>query len=179
VDWSKFAEWFHPEPEEANRRRQAKTDFVIRFSRPVLKKTILRDTVVMTAITIEQSSGWRLTRRVPISWIDTTPTKDYGDGLTDQIRVFVDYYWYNDEVEQEAKSWLSKTGFAMEIEIRGDLILDCQRQQVDANARGLDRRRAATARLAARSSLPSGSNPNPTATANRSRAGEHQDSRTE
>jgi hypothetical protein len=59
------------------------------------------------------------------------------DGLTDQMQLYVDYAWYRDEVEKEAQSWLSRTGFVMEIEIRGDLILDCHRQAVDANAVGL------------------------------------------
>ena len=90
-------------------------------------------------ITIEQSSGWRLPRRVPIVKIDTSPhSTSLPDGHTDQMRLYVDYLWYRDEIEKEAQSWLSRTGFGMEIEIRGDLILDCQHQQLDANAHGLD-----------------------------------------
>jgi hypothetical protein len=137
VDWLKFSSWFTPEPPDPGKPRLVKTRFVVQFSGPVLRKTILRDTVVMTAITIEQASGWRIPRRVPIARIDTTPTHPMPDGLTDQMQLYVDYAWYRDELEKEAQSWLSRTGFVMEIEIRGDLILDCHRQAVDANAVGL------------------------------------------
>ena len=136
VSWDDFAQMFTPEGPRPDKPRLARTEFVISFSAPVMTRTLLRDAITMTVFTIEQPSGWRIPRRVPILEIDKTPSRPLPAGLTDQIRLYVAYAWYHDEVEKDAESWLSRTGFVMEIEVHGDLILDCHRQAVDANAHG-------------------------------------------
>jgi hypothetical protein len=128
VPWHEFAERFHTD---------GRTDFVVRFSRPVLAETIHPDVVVMRAITVEQATGWRVVHRVPIRAIDTTPSETLPAGTTDQMRVLIHRRWYEDEIRKREESWLSGRSFHMEIEIRGDYILDCHRQSVDAEAVGL------------------------------------------
>src|SRR5262249_9699300 len=96
------------------------------------------DSVVMSAITTEQATGWHIPRRVPIIGIDHSPTTGatLPSGTTDQIRLIVRKKWIHDEIEEDDESWLSGRDFSVEIEIGGDLILDCQGQAVDGNAIG-------------------------------------------
>jgi hypothetical protein len=139
VSWHHFAANFHPDG-----AGDGVTDFVIRFSGPVLADTIRLDTVVMTASIVEQPTGWLFTRRVPIVRIDVTPdtTTPGGQELppntTNQMRLIVRPRWLRDELDKDEESWLSQREFTIEIEIRGDLILDCHRQAIDGEAIGLD-----------------------------------------
>jgi hypothetical protein len=114
------------------------TDFRVRFSGPVLVDTLRPDSVVMSAITTEQATGWRIPRRVPIIGMDHSPTTGASlpPGTTDQMRLIVRKKWIHDEIEEDDESWLSGRDFSVEIEIRGDLILDCHGQAVDGNAIG-------------------------------------------
>jgi len=43
--------------------------------------------------------------------------------------------WFDDELADNKNSWLTDRPFTVEIEVFGDLILDCHGQAVDANAR--------------------------------------------
>jgi hypothetical protein len=136
VSWDDFARMF---------REDGTTGFVVRFSGPVIADTVRRDAVVMCAVTTEQATGWRVSRRVPIVDLDLTPDlselKGYAGGLpagtTNQMRFVVRSEWIRDEIERGRESWLSERNFRIEIEIHGDLILDCHEQAVDANAVGL------------------------------------------
>src|SRR6516162_123929 len=84
-----------------------------------------------------------MTRRVPIVRLDLTPdlSADMAElppGTTNQMRLIVRPRWLRDEVDKDDESWLSQREFTIEIEIRGDLILDCHRQAIDGEAIGLD-----------------------------------------
>jgi hypothetical protein len=137
VEWADFAKMFTA-VDSGDGRPQVKSNFIIRFSGPVREDTIARDAIVLTAITMDPDSGWRVPRRIPIARIDKTPTREMPEGHTDQVQLYVSHRWYADEIKQDSHSWLSGRGFALEIEIHGDLILDCHCQAVDANAVGLD-----------------------------------------
>jgi hypothetical protein len=143
MQWDAFSGMFFTEPLQPprpNEPDEVATGFIVRFSRPVRLDTIRRDTVAMTAITIDQNSRWRVTHRVPIVRLDTTPSTQPGPGpgLTDQVRFVVRYQWVYEELAKPAASLFSDRDFVIEIEIRGDLITDCYGQSVDANAIGLD-----------------------------------------
>jgi hypothetical protein len=53
------------------------------------------------------------------------------------MRLVVRPRWIRDEIEQGGQSWLTDREFTVEIEIRGDLILDCHNQAIDADSIGL------------------------------------------
>jgi hypothetical protein len=152
ISWISWAHWHRrPDPErmpwsefESKFKPDGRTDFVVRFSQPVLIETLRRDTIVITVITREPGTGWRLPRRVPIVGIDTTPHHDpppgypqLPDGTTNQMRVLVRPRWVKDEVQKGGESWLGERRFRIEIEVYGDFILDCHGQAVDANPVGL------------------------------------------
>jgi len=135
MPWKHFASLFAEE---------GSTGFIVRFSRPIREKTLERDVISINAVTTEQSTGWRVTRRIPVVGLDLAPEqgylKDYPDlppGTTNQMRVKVRAEWVRDEIERGHESWLSERDFRIEIEIYGDYILDCHGQAIDANQIGL------------------------------------------
>jgi hypothetical protein len=129
VPWTAFAAMFDSD---------GKTKFQVKFSGPVQVDTIRRDTVVITVVTVEQSTGWRLTRRVPLQEIDVKPSSAaLPPGTTDQMSFVVRPRWIRDEIDAGGQSWLTDREFTVEIEIRGDLILDCHGLAIDGNAIGL------------------------------------------
>jgi hypothetical protein len=133
VPWDKFAKRFEP---DAN----GVTDLVVEFSAPVQEDSIRPDVVAITVYTAEQSTGWRLGRRVPTLQPDTSPkpgTTGLPAGTTNRLRVVVNPKWAHDELEEGGESWLRGRPFLVEIEIRGDLMLDCRGQAVDANSVGI------------------------------------------
>jgi hypothetical protein len=110
--------------------------FWLRFSRPVREKTLLPDCVAMTVMSFEREGGWLEVRRVPIVRIDGKSHPGDPAGHVSEARVVVDGRWFEDAV------WGSRTLFYggdtwVEIEVRGDFIVDCNGQTVDANAIGL------------------------------------------
>lgn len=104
------------------------------FSRPVRAET-LRDSFAITVLTPNREGGWWEPRRVPVVRVDAEPaTAEY----TQRATVVVDGSWIEDEVEG------SRTEFdggesVVEIEVRGDFIVDCNGQTVDANPAGVRR----------------------------------------
>jgi hypothetical protein len=114
-----------------------KTGFVVRFSAPVRKATILPDVITITVHAVEQPTGWLFSRRLPIVGFDFTPDGDVPPDTTNQFRVLTLSGWASDEASSTGFSWLTNYPFDVEIEIRGDLLIDCNGQAVDANAVGL------------------------------------------
>jgi hypothetical protein len=57
--------------------------------------------------------------------------------MTDQMSFVVRPRWVRDEIEPGGQSWLTDREFTVEIEIRGDLILDCHGLALDGDAIGL------------------------------------------
>lgn len=116
-----------------------KTKFVIRFSGPVLAETIRFDSIAIRAVTVDQSTAWRLIRRVPILKLDLTPhgSTPLPAGTTNQIQVYVDAYWVRDEITG-GSSWLTWDVFEINVELNGDGILDCHHMPIDGEAIGLE-----------------------------------------
>jgi hypothetical protein len=112
--------------------------FWVRFSRPVRKDTLRPDCFAMTILHPEDEGGWWQSSRVPIVRVDTEDFWEPGDppGHVRGGRIVVDGAWVEDGVRgrrsifNDDKTWV-------EIEIRGDFIVDCNGQTVDANPRGL------------------------------------------
>jgi hypothetical protein len=112
--------------------------FWVRFSRAVREDTLRPDCFAMTIMSSEERDGWWQADRVPIIRVDTTGFTDPGDpaGHVRGARIVVDGSWVEDGVRGRKSLFLDdKT--RIEFEIRGDFIVDCNGQTVDANARGL------------------------------------------
>jgi len=140
VPWSEFILKI-PKPAT---RTECPTDFRVCFSKPVRTDTLTLDAFAITALISERGTGWGEPRRVPIRRIDWTPDGAYDPsgapwppGLTNQATIVVEWKWYDDEIDTE-ESWFDDRAVTLEIEVRGDLILDCNGIAVDANAHGLD-----------------------------------------
>jgi hypothetical protein len=134
MQWGDFSGQFHPTGDK--KEKHVRTEFVVKFSRPILVSSLGLDCVIMTAFTVEGSTGWRIPRRVPITRIEPD-SPDASNTTTTAIRLFADAKWVGDETSDDRESWLTERPFTVEIEIRGDLILDCHGQAVDGNARGM------------------------------------------
>jgi hypothetical protein len=139
MPWPMFAKMFYLNQNDKDDPDNGKTEFVIRFSSPVFTSTIRYDSMVMRVITIEQSTDWRLIRRIPIVRFDYTPhdASNLMPGTTNQVRVFVSPDWIDDEI-QGTSSWLTTNGFEVEVEFNGYGVLDCHHQPIDADAIGLE-----------------------------------------
>jgi hypothetical protein len=113
------------------------TKFSVEFSRPVRVETLLPDCFTITVMSAEREGGWLETLRVPIVRIDTDKYSEAG--LKNHVRggtIVVDGSWLEDKVWDRTTRFVDEEAW-VEIEIRGDFILDCNGQSVDANAVGL------------------------------------------
>ena len=125
---------------DGNKEREYVTrDFWVKFSRPVRKDTLTPDCFAMTVMSGEREGGWWQTFRVPIVRVDTTvvppETGDPGNHVRG-ARIVVDGAWVEDGVRGRRSVFLDSEVW-VEIEVRGDFIIDCNGQPVDANAHGL------------------------------------------
>jgi hypothetical protein len=125
-------------------QRDSTTRFSVKFTGPVQRKSVLPDCFTMTIIAAEFAEGWGNIVRVPItslSYIEQAEDPpEYVRGAT----LVVDARWVDDAVGNIRDVGRRKNLFAyekaqIEIEIRGDFIVDCNGQTVDANAFGLTR----------------------------------------
>jgi hypothetical protein len=113
------------------------TKFHFEFSCPVQTKTLTKNCFAMTVLTQEERTGWLNPLRVPVTaLIPDGRTESDPEGTTRGATVCVDADWCDDEI-CDRTSIFRHDEVGVEIEIRGDLILDCSGQAVDANARGL------------------------------------------
>lgn len=119
-----FAQGGDEEPEYVTR------DFWIEFSRPVRRDTVRRDCFVMTIITSEPDDVWWETLRVPIVRV-----KAEDADLVDRATIVVDGPWLRDTLRGAASVFQGKVT-RVELEVRGDFIVDCNGQAVDANPHG-------------------------------------------
>lgn len=143
VGWPHFEEKF-PAPEQSgdrgrNQRKSYQpvtTGFSITFSAPVKEDAVNVDCVVMTCLVKEKSTGWIKCLRVPIEKLEPGDRKGGDpDNTCRSITLIVSGGWCDDEIWDE-DSELNDHEFGVEIEIRGDFILDCHGLAVDANANG-------------------------------------------
>jgi hypothetical protein len=130
VDFDAFARFFAAgEVPEGTRTR-----FAVRFSGPVRAETVKSDCFAMTMMFLEKEGGWREVLRVPIAHV---LTDENADGLATEATVVVRTRWAKDAIFGSETRFDSVHGARVEIEVRGDFILDCNGQAVDANAIGL------------------------------------------
>jgi hypothetical protein len=115
--------------------------FWVKFSHPVRQDTLRPDCFAMTVMSFERE-GWWQTFRVPIVGVDTQNTTNFPSQLNDpagHVRgatMVVDGGWVDEAVRSQRSLFLGSEA-RVEIEVRGDLIVDCNGQTVDANAVGL------------------------------------------
>lgn len=116
------------------------TNYYVTFSRPVRADSLRPDCFVMTVVTTERDDAWWETLRVPIVGLDTAgvPVDPKAPplpvGHVQGARLVVSGDWYRDVFEGYTRVFELET--RVEIEIRGDFIVDCNGQPVDANANG-------------------------------------------
>ena len=112
--------------------------FWVQFSRPVRKDTLRPDCFAMTIMAAEPEGGWWQAFRVPIVGVEATPVPKEGgpQDLVLRATMIVDGAWVDDAV-RGYRTWFQKGETRVEIEVRGDFIVDCNGQTIDANAVGL------------------------------------------
>ncbi|HSK62508.1 MAG TPA: hypothetical protein VK893_01660 [Pyrinomonadaceae bacterium] len=115
--------------------------FWVRFSRPVRANTLRADCFAMSVLSGEREGGWWTVNRVPIIAVDT---RDFGPKEGDPpghvygARIVVSGKWLRDAV-RGSHTIFANAKTRVEVEVRGDLIVDCNGQTVDANSFGLFR----------------------------------------
>jgi hypothetical protein len=148
IKWDPFMKSFGVEnPPESGRNVTEK--YWVEFSRPVRSDTVKVDCFTMTVIVNEEEEGWGVPRRVPILDVvksaapdtrsvapDTTSVAPDTPDFITRATLVVDAGWVNDAIESRKTIFKYDTS-TIEIEVRGDLIVDCNGQTIDANAIGL------------------------------------------
>lgn len=130
VPFGKFKDYFGKPHSNGNGGNL--TTFTVSFSRPVRADTVTADCFAMVALFHEREGGWREPLRVPIVDVDKKPKS----GLIEEATLIVRTKWVNDAILGD-ETRFDNFGARVEIQIRGDYILDCHGQAVDANAAGL------------------------------------------
>jgi hypothetical protein len=120
VGWDRFSACF---PE----RSLGLTGLRIKFSGPVRKDTLRADCFAIRVTVRDERDGWGETLRVPLL------EPQYDEGKHEAI-LRADPEWIMDEVISARSAF--NGGALVEIEVRGDFILDACGQAVDANAIG-------------------------------------------
>jgi hypothetical protein len=110
--------------------------FHVTFSRPVLKATVRPDCFAMTILSRERLEGWWQVMRVPIVKVKCDPPDPLGPAYVSGARPIVDRAWARDCLKG-AVSIFQGVEARVEFEIRGDFIVDCNGQSIDANSAGL------------------------------------------
>lgn len=108
----------------------------VEFSRPVRQDTVRADCFSMTVLSAEEEGGWTGTYCVPILKAETWAPEGTPAGLVTRARLVVDGRWLYDAIKG-SKTIFDENPATVEIEVRGDLIVDCNGQTVDANNHGL------------------------------------------
>lgn len=134
-----FADGFGPK--DLKQKKIVTDKFWVRFSRPVRANTLRSDCFAINVLATEREGGWWTAFRVPIIGVDTN---DYGPQPGDPpdhvhgAAIVIDGKWFRDGLRGDHSIFVgAKT--RVEIEVRGDLIIDCNGQTVDANSFGLFR----------------------------------------
>jgi hypothetical protein len=126
-------------PADKDKPEYVLRDFWVRFSRPVREATLLPDCFAMSVMSSDTEGGWWNVLRVPVLRLDTTlvpPAAGDPAGHVRGARVVVYGSWFEDGFYgRHSVFYAGET--SVEIEVRGDLIVDCNGQPVDANAVGL------------------------------------------
>jgi hypothetical protein len=144
IPWDRFRRKFHnsdgtPAPALTDDQRDARphvTDFKVWFSRPVEARTVRWDCFTISATLLDKSTGWGRVKNMPIVGVCTELS---ADGLparfTNWATLVMDRRWIADEVRGVWSSF-DDGPTTIQIEIRGDYILDCHGQAVSGAALG-------------------------------------------
>lgn len=110
--------------------------FTVEFSRPVRLKTLQPDCFAITVMSVETEGGWWQVFRVPIVGLEMITKAGDPPNHVRGAKIVVDGAWVEDGLRGRRSVFLAGET-TVEIEVRGDLIIDCNGQPVDANALGL------------------------------------------
>ncbi|MCS3499344.1 hypothetical protein M2189_001695 [Bradyrhizobium japonicum] len=145
IDWDTFHGKFyhHASPEWPH---GAETELEIEFSGPVQTRTITADAVTFTVVLRDSGTAWNEMYRAPILGFKfEAPHQGDPAGTTRKASIIVRRSWYNDEIRFSDSDHPSKFNVdvgkrdrypVVEIEIHGDLILDCRGVPIDGNSAG-------------------------------------------
>lgn len=131
MPWDRFVGLFSPGAKE-----ETVASFQITFSRPVQAATVTAGCFGMTFLFHEEEGGWGKRLYAPLVGVAHGGADAGQPGLITQATLLFDMGWFNDAIVG-TKTRFSRVETAVEIEIYGDLILDCNGQALDANNRGL------------------------------------------
>lgn len=107
----------------------------VRFSRPVRAQTVGPDCFEMVIVFPEEEGGWLTELRVPILRVETSGGSGVPAGHVTFAKLVVDGGWLNDALDSR-RNLFNDAPTRVEMRVRGDYILDCNGQAVDANAVG-------------------------------------------
>nr|WP_315249413.1 hypothetical protein [uncultured Duganella sp.] len=107
----------------------------VAFSRLVRGETVRSGCFSITVLWSESEGGWKKSYRVPILDVKTSASASAPAGMVDHATVVVDGRWLYDAIKG-TETIFDVRPITVEIEIRGDLIVDCNGQTVDANNHG-------------------------------------------
>lgn len=115
------------------------TAFSVHFSRPVSVASLRPDCFRFTVIGPHEDTGWGAVLRVPIVDVQADDFSDKSMTFARKATLVVDGEWFSDELRLGARRWsvFRDDVSQVEIEVRGDYIVDCNGQAVDANPVGL------------------------------------------
>lgn len=135
VTFEEFAKAIAPPPDDHEQYEYVTAAFWVKFSRPVRKDTLDTDCFSFTVLSVEREGKWRGVQRVPITRLEYIPTQPNDPvGHVRGAYLVVDGGWVEDGLWGRGSVFYEDTW--VEIEVRGDYILDCNGQPVDANAVG-------------------------------------------
>jgi hypothetical protein len=144
VEWKTFRPFFK-DNEQDLRGRECPTTFSIDFSGPVRAETVTPYAISITGIFQDTLTGWNRPIRLPVERFDCDPpdqAKNDPAGTTRRASIVVDGDWIWHEIQGNKSAFQVPNNVDyypfLEIEIYGDLILDCRGQPVDANSFGPD-----------------------------------------
>jgi hypothetical protein len=111
--------------------------FSVTFSRAVRAATVRADCFAMTIMFTEGEGGWWQTFRVPIVDVETSSASGDPSGHVSKATMVVEGSWVEDALRGIRTLFQGKERAGVEIEVRGDYIVDCNGLTVDGNAVGL------------------------------------------
>lgn len=100
------------------------TLITIKFDKPMLAKTINEYTCLFAAITVEESTGYRRKKYIPLVFNDT-------EEYIEEIKINVEQAWIGDEIEGGHSE--IKNGADFEITLRGSSIMSKDGKALDGN----------------------------------------------
>ena len=108
--------------------------YEVRFTRPVIALTLRPECFAMTVIVRREETRWGRVMRAPIVGLDLV--LEPGDAaLARGAHLRFDPKWYGDEIMGDASVFNDEIAL-VEMEVRGERILDCNRLAVDVDANG-------------------------------------------